>query len=112
MVYGRVATDDGSPVPDAFVKVHALLPATCDRFIGDAPPNGTAFTDESGRYRVVAKSIHVSRMEHCLAVHVTAPGGTGLTESTVRGALVTFIYESLTPPVDSVRVDVTLTRGA
>jgi hypothetical protein len=110
VVYGDVTTQGGVAVAGAFVTVHVRDPQQCD---GPVDPNsdsndGTATTDAGGHYRVRAKFLHYERIERCMAVRATSPAGSGLGEATVTGANVTFIHESLTPPVDSVRVDLVL----
>ena len=108
IVYGSVATQEGLPIAGAFVRVYVRDPLRCDGPVDDGWLGGGTTTDATGRYRARATYLHYSRIERCLAVRATAPASSGLGEATVTGALVTFIHEALTPPVDSVRVNVTL----
>jgi hypothetical protein len=109
IAYGTVSTPQGTPVPDAWINIQVRGPQECDAVVKwSGPPDGTAKTDGSGFYRVLITWIHVSRMERCLAVRAIPLAGSGLQEGQVAGARVTFIHEALTPPIDSVRIDVTL----
>lgn len=109
IAYGVVARPDRTPVVGALVHIHARDPRNCHKALdARSLPDGTARTDSAGSYRAVVKWLHVSRMELCLAVRAIPRPGSDLRDLTVTGARVTFTHESLTPPIDSVKVDVTL----
>lgn len=109
IAYGVVAEPDGTPVVDVVVRIHVRDQRECGGAVGlGTMQDGTDKTDAAGSYRVVVKWLHVSRMERCLAVQAIPPAGSGLEEVTVTGARVTFVHEALTPPADSVKVDLTL----
>ena len=106
IIYGSVRDADDTPVSGATVAIHALPLDRCDEQEGWLAVTTT--TDPAGTYRGVGAYVHVAEETLCLAVRVRPPASTSLGEAVVTGDTVTFIHESRTPPVDSVRVDVML----
>lgn len=105
VIYGSATDTSGAPVGDALVSIYAVPLDRCGASTKGALV-ATSRTNEGGLYRAVGHFIHVSRETMCLAVHASSPAGLGLRDTTIVGDTVTFIHESLTPPVDSVRVDI------
>lgn len=105
IVYGTIVDDNGIEVYNARVAVTAYLGNCNPLFDWQA---GVGHTDENGFYRLVMEYLHVRAEKACLSVHASPPAGSGLQETTVAGAEVTFIHQPYTPPVDSVEVNISL----
>jgi hypothetical protein len=106
VIYGSVTDLRDAPVDGAFVQVY-IYPLDRDCTTEDGWLAGTRVTRD-GRYGIMGTFLHVAREQVCVSVRVRPPEGSGLGEARVDGDTVTFIHESATPPVDSVRVDVQL----
>jgi hypothetical protein len=110
VVYGWLTGAAGEPLEQAVVEAFVIA----SRELCVEPreelldPVGTAMTDEGGYYAAELEWAHVSEMTLCVAVRVTPAGaGDEAAEMFLAGEL-TFRHETLTPPVDSLRFDATV----
>jgi hypothetical protein len=105
IVYGVVLNQAREPVPAAALTVDAFLESCA---AADLFASGKAATDSTGYYRLVLGGPHLSQAETCIAVRV-AP--TNAYEAVTQSdAMVTFMHQADTPPIDSVRVDMVVTN--
>ena len=107
IVYGVVSNQAQEPIAGADVAIEAF-PGTCDT--GEPLASDRTTTDATGSYRKLVGGPHVRRFDACVAVRVTPPSGTNYQEATRHGAMVTFVHEANTPPIDSIRVDIDLVQ--
>ena len=63
-----------------------------------------------GEFRIRGKYLHISRQTFCVELKIKPPAESKFDSTIVRGHTVEFINESLTPPVDSVEINATLTQ--
>lgn len=106
LTYGRVATEAGSPVPDARIQVWAYRGA-CGVGTPTAESASPGATDASGQYRVTIRGMTAPHAAECVQVRVEPPPGSGLAGAAAAGGRVTLSAECGAPP-DSIRVDVVL----
>jgi hypothetical protein len=101
VVYGRVTTTAGDPVPDALVFAYIALEGSCGR---RESPDGLDRTRTDGSYSVgVASGTELDTA--CVLVRVQAPAALGLVDRPDTSVILSFRYAL---PYDSVRVDASL----
>lgn len=107
IVYGTVQGFEQAEVGTADVSVEAFLGAC-----GSADPFAShrTSTGSTGDYRAVLGGPHVDSTRTCVRVTVTPPPEGEYVESVESGGVLMFRHEALTPPIDSLRVDVVLSN--
>ena len=101
LVVGRVRTATGAAVAEATVSAYIAREGNCSR---RESPDGVGHTLSDGSYRVgIAGSEETDSI--CVLVGVRAPLGSGLADAVDTAITLGF---TLTPPLDSALVDVTL----
>ena len=101
VVYGRVTTTGGEPVPNAVVSAYIAREGSCGRH--DAP-DGSDQTGTDGRYSVgVAGPAELDTA--CVSIRVQAPVDGQLADWPDTAVTLNFRYAT---PYDSVRVDASL----
>lgn len=110
VVYGLVTrAEDGQPVAEARVRASAFPESTGGCARGGGTEVGWTHSLDDGSYVITAGYDRVSDEEEmCVLLEVRPDSASGLTDAQVEGGAVTFRVRYLTPPVDSLRVDVGL----
>jgi hypothetical protein len=110
VVHGTVTrAADGQPVEGAQVRANAFLPSAGGCPGGNGIEVGTSTSAIDGTYSINAEYRPGSDEEEmCLMLEVQPGPASGLMGTQVEGGIFTFRVLRLTPPVDSLRVDVGL----
>jgi hypothetical protein len=92
---------------EVFVTVEEVCGEELREPLGDFV--GTAVTDRSGYYMKEINWAHIAQATRCIALRVTPSdaGGEEVAGTLMAGEL-TLRHETLTPPVDSLRFDATV----
>jgi hypothetical protein len=107
VVYGRVLSAAGAPVPGATVRANVHTDSTSCRPGGPGLTGGApATSDTAGYYRQLVAA-PVSPTELCVSVRVTPPTGSGLSPAGEAGGRVR-MHPDTSAVRDSLRVDVRL----
>jgi hypothetical protein len=110
IVYGRVTTPAGEPLPPRGVTaIEETRDTTCTR---ERYGGGINITDAQGRYRTVTGVPGFVPSRRCL-IMIFDPGSDGPWQrDSVTVGLITLRYEDRGVPLDSIRVDFVLKRKA
>jgi len=72
---------------------------------------GSAYTNADGFYKITGKYIHIPEETVCVVMEAIPPEELDAFDTTyVWGDSVTFRHESLTPPIDSVKITIVLSE--
>lgn len=105
VVFGEVSGADGAPVGDATVTVEGWRVGCPDEGGSGPLPGPQGVTESDGTYRLVFEERGLDPQELCLLVRAEPPAGASSGAAADTGASVMLREE---PPVDSVRVDLSL----
>jgi len=112
IVYGTVISTDSLPVTGSRLVIRLRDPGKCDGPVDTTSTgDGGAWTDQLGHYRTLVRWLNYQRIERCVGVRALPTAGMNLRDTTVTGAQVEFRSEAITPPIDSVRVDLVLPKN-
>jgi len=114
VVYGSVTRAvDGAPVEGAWVRASAFPESTGGCAGGGGIEVGQTDSLADGHYAMTARYGSGSDEEDlCVILDVQPDSASGLMDAQVEAGTVTFRIRYLTPPVDSLRVDVALEEPA
>jgi len=114
VVYGSVThAADGAPVPGARVRASAFPESTGGCAGGGGTEVGQTDSLADGYYAMTAQYGSESDEEDlCVILEVQPDSTSGLMDAQVEAGTVTFRIRYLTPPVDSLLVDVALEEEA
>ncbi len=108
IVYGRVTTETGAPVPDSGV---AVVPVTQDESCtGESVGGGGAFISKNGSYRMVIGVPGFVPSRRCVSMLVQTALTSSWRRDTIPGGPLTLRYADTGAPLDSMRIDVVLRR--
>ena len=112
IVYGEVTSEANVPISEVNVFFNIFNAEDCNTKVPDSKLGnaGSELTDENGEFRIRGKYLHISRQTFCVEFKIKPPAESKFDSTIVRGHTVEFINESLTPPVDSVEINATLTQ--
>lgn len=108
VVYGTVTSESGRGASDVHVSAFIRPLDDCEPQPELGAPSGTSRTHTQGEYSVRLHGPHVSEMEVCILVRAIPPTGSSFEETVVIGGELLLRHQTLTPPIDSLRVDLTL----
>jgi hypothetical protein len=112
VAYGKITSPYGEIAEDAAVRFNIINLDSCKTGLPEKSNVWMARSDRSdnnGSYKIMGKYLHVSEETVCVVMEVYPPEElSGFDTTYVWGDSVTFRHESLTPPIDSVNIDIVL----